>query len=322
MPPPTGAQKPYLSTKIQITPEEAGRFTGTPVPEADPNRIDVTGPCPRCEETTSQSFRVKELLGVIEESVTRTPPQPIDRPAAMTCACNSRHPKAQGKVGCGASWLVVLNWEPSHPNLVRIKAGTLSDADLKEEEAVQALAKSELQRVRAAAEKYQAGLAGLFALIATVTVIKGQESIHDLDLWAQLLIGLLILSALAAAVTGALMAMRAAFGPLDMQPITGRPNELIDWQQVEVATAIDKVRSARRLTIASVALIGAAIVVTWLPKAAASSSIKVVTAAETICGSLKDGSQGKLAIQVAPGNVKNVSLTDVQSLSIVADCNQ
>jgi hypothetical protein len=127
--------------------------------------------------------------------------------------------------GCGAFWRLRFQWAEgaASPASVKLAAGCpATGADLQELHDLETLDESELARVRAAADKWKTGLAALLGLVATVSVVKGRDSFKTLDVVTQHRIIILVGVALLFAASAALLAMRAANGPLKRTVITPR----------------------------------------------------------------------------------------------------
>jgi hypothetical protein len=95
------------------------------------------------------------------------------------------------------------------------------------------LAESELKRVRDAGDKWKTGLSLLLGLIATLSVVKGRDSIEGLSLGTKHASIWLLGGALAYATIAALFAMRAANGPLQRQTLDVRTIDELRRDEVE-----------------------------------------------------------------------------------------
>jgi hypothetical protein len=143
------------------------------------------------------------------------------RPLTLSGPCPPL-PHAVGD-GCGAFWRLRFQWAEgaASPASVKLAAGCpATGADLQELHDLETLDESELARVRAAADKWKTGLAALLGLVATVSVVKGRDSFKTLDVVTQHRIIILVGVALLFAASAALLAMRAANGPLKRTVIT------------------------------------------------------------------------------------------------------
>lgn len=124
----------------------------------------------------------------------------------------------------------------------------------------------QLAGARKQAEGWRAGLTGLTALLAAVTIVKGPDSVSALADWARYTVVGLIALAFGLLVAGTLAAVRAAAGnPGAAIYLDGE--ELQKWTFAEAASVQrDIVRASRRMVIGLVAL-GLALGLTWLAPA-------------------------------------------------------
>src|SRR4051812_24574758 len=118
--------------------------------------------------------------------------------------------------------------------------GSRSDAEARQEQL-----RTGLDSARRWAGAWRTGLAGLLALITTVSVVKGRDTITDLDRPYRYIVGMLLLSALVAAVAGALWAMRAAYGDAELVP---HDKDLSVWRVEKIGDITAKITCATRAT--------------------------------------------------------------------------
>jgi hypothetical protein len=147
---------------------------------------------------------------------------------------------------------------------VRFEPGTgvAQLRDIEFEEELERYSSNQLSNARKAAENWRTGLAGLIVLITTVSVVKGRQSIASLPTGGQIALGILAVGALFAALVGATMALRAAYGWLSIVSFE-RPDQLRE-------SIFDEARNTRKYLIGaiittyiSVVLLASAVAVTW-----------------------------------------------------------
>ena len=129
-------------------------------------------------------------------------------------------------------------------------------------QALDALRRTELARVRAAAASWRNGIGGLLAAVAGFGIVKGRSDIGELTPpWARA-VGVLLLAALVIGTVGALSLIRAATGRPRMLPV----HEFHSPAYHEHVEAVLSVRALRRgiaLALAGAALLVAAVAATW-----------------------------------------------------------
>lgn len=128
---------------------------------------------------------------------------------------------------------------------------------------LQRLHREEFDRVRAQAEKWRNGLAGLLGLITAVNLIKGPDVLYKLPDPARYAIASLQLAALLTATIGACFAMRAAFGLPSRRDLTGRPQEFAVYRSEILARAVRDLWLAIAATLVTLLLLGAAASIGW-----------------------------------------------------------
>jgi hypothetical protein len=178
------------------------------------------------------------------------------------------------------------------------------------------LDQTELERVRKTAENWRTGLAGLLGLIATVSVVKGRDTITDLERWAQVLVGISLLIALVCAALGGYLALRAAYG----WPKKIEFNQLRIWRAKRSEQTVSDLSWARNLTIATLVFLVAAIGLTWYAPTDPPAFITATWADQTACGKLIDSNETELSIKIDEDNMRQVPLDDLKSLSVVEEC--
>jgi hypothetical protein len=145
----------------------------------------------------------------------------------------------------------------------------------------------QLGNARKLAEGWRTGLAGLTALLAAVTIIKGPDSVTELAEWLRYVVVALLALAFAALITGSLIATRAASGAPG-EEIFLDADSLRNWTFRETKSIQrDIVRAARSMLFGLTAL-ALAIGLSWLgPRAfAVASLITVEQNGIRTCGTL------------------------------------
>ncbi len=110
--------------------------------------------------------------------------------------------------------------------------------------------------------------------------------------------------------------MRAAYGDPKVRK-TGR--DVVLWEHQDAVDAVDKLGSARRWFIASLAAIVIAVGLTWYWPAKAASLVRADFGNERVCGTLVRADRQAIVIK-EDGTEKQRPITDLESLAVVAAC--
>jgi hypothetical protein len=206
--------------------------------------------------------------------------------------------------------------------------GLPTPESMEEQSDIAALAESQLADTRKAAENWRTGLAGLLTLIAATLVIKGKSSFEDFDSTARWVLSFVTLGALASAAVGTWYALKAAYG----KPRTIQTDEIIRmggvdvWKQRLAARTVSDLRWARLAAYGALTLVTAAVVTTWVanppPKMpAAFIRVKQQGSESPICGELQRFNAGTVTVKVDSEQSKQVPTSNLESISVVASCN-
>jgi hypothetical protein len=145
----------------------------------------------------------------------------------------------------------------------------------------------QLAGARKQAEGWRTGLTGLTALLAAVTIIKGPQSLSELDTWARWVVVGLLLAAFVLLVIGSLVATRAASGdPGDEIFLDG--DALRDWMYREAKSVGGDIRLARAAMVVGLSALALATGLTWMgPRATpARTLVTVEVNGVRACGTL------------------------------------
>lgn len=155
--------------------------------------------------------------------------------------------------------------------------------------------------------------------IATVSVVKGRDSFDTLDIGTQHLIIVLLGVALLAAAVAALLAMRAAYGPLRRTTL-GANEQLRTLRLTAAEDARSDLRWARRLTVLALALLAAAVGTTWWGEQATSAMVKVTKNDDSVvCGPYAGATD--MTLQYKDGSNKlGIPLSQIKSVEFRQKC--
>jgi hypothetical protein len=314
--------------------------------------IDINGPCPRCTHFVHFVIPEREFSpyaggdGSPKAAVASEPnledaaldvqlwqqphehaaphhrkPRHDDRTIVLQCNCATTHLDAHSHKrvdgGCGA-WFSVTLPHAKHPKLYRGPAFSLYEENNALERG--ALAENELARVRNAAGGWTTGLAGLVALIPTLVVVKGTDTVDKLARSDAIVVGVLVAAGAVSAIAATLLALRAANGPLTTWRMTS--DDLRPFREEEVDKTIACLRAARWTTVFAAAALAAAIAYAWAAPTAPPPAYVSLTLSNgtSVCGTPAGADSASARVQTANGETIAYSLADVKSATFVPSC--
>lgn len=298
----------------------AGTWSGSVDPADPETTLTLSGPCPRCRHTVTEPVVLGvDLSAAIEDFV----PTLAEGEATLRCHCGQEHAgHPANDDGCGAFWRLRFQWsqEAESPAPVKLAAGRpATDEDLRELADLDTLEESELARIRAAADKWKTGLALLLGLLATVSVVKGRDSFTTLDIATQHLIIILLGVALIAAAGAALLAMRAAYGPLKRVTLSG-DERLRSLRLSAAEDARRDLRQGRRLTVLALLLLAAAVGTTWWGEEPTPGMVKVTKSDDSVVCAPYAGTTN-MTLQFKDGsNKQGIPLKEIKSVEFRQKC--
>lgn len=202
------------------------------------------------------------------------------------------------------------------PDVVLVPARPPSPSGRDAAALAQKLSVSQLTDVRSAADKWRTGLLAMLGLTTTVLVVKGRDSFKDLDLAAQIIIGVTLVLGLILASLGSWQAMRAAYG--NPQTRTNGP-DILTWDQQDASAAVRSLTWARRLFFAALAAIVLAVLFTWYWPADTGVKLRADAGADSVCGKLERANSIEIVIK-EDGSSKSVPMAGLSSLAVVESC--
>lgn len=191
-------------------------------------------------------------------------------------------------------------------------------ADLRAAQERELLLRTELPRVRQAAVAWRNGLGGLLAALVGFSLVRGQSDITRLAPHWGVAVGLLLLAALLAGASGALLLIRAANG----RPSVASPRELLPRLAADHLEALASATALRRgigLTLTCTALMVAAVATTWYGPTKDEPRLRVSTPDGAVCGRVARVDHGVMILDTAGGHV-TVDLAAASTIEPVATC--
>lgn len=190
-----------------------------------------------------------------------------------------------------------------------------------------------LEKIRSTADSWRTGMAGLVTLVTGTLLFKGQAAIADYDVWVRYTLGVLTLFALIFGTVSLWLFLSAAHGrvrPVSAQSILDEGG--VDIRNIHLATtALDDLRSAQRLAIASALSLAVALVLSWYAPTKASEPIAFVRVAvrsehafqiaEIVCGELtaQDGTTTIIRVKGEP-SPRIITTQKMISLILISQC--
>lgn len=184
---------------------------------------------------------------------------------------------------------------------------------------------TQLDHLRALAERWRNGLAGLTALLAAVSVIKGRENLAEMTPAGRGWTVTLLMVSFFALLSGTVIAMRASFG-LPGAPIwlTGPEVEKAENEEApRIRSAID---NAIILSVLGVTLAAGATLITWLNKPASPVGYVIVDTGgeDPVCGELQSSDASGLTVKSTNGVEQETEVAvpydDIEALGLKKEC--
>jgi hypothetical protein len=148
--------------------------------------------------------------------------------------------------------------------MARITPGPpATPGDLKHAQEIQELQASELDSVRAQAEKWRTGLGGLIGLATIVAAVRGTGGKAELDTIGKIVSGVLLLLAVVFGAVGGFVAMRAAYGFPGRRLAEANLDDLVVRRRDRLRRACRDLRRAVVLAYLALAMLVGAVGITW-----------------------------------------------------------
>lgn len=281
----------------------------------DRNANIATGRCPACGHTTTYPFQPD----AVAQGSTTAAPDGASR--EIHCACGQDHPAQPApQPKCGRYWFARILPEGQHPELIpetdpvlQAAAGLLAERAATEEPAV-----------RAAAEKWVAGLTALLALFGISGVVFGKDVTVGLTTPGKLILIGAVIVAVVAAGLAVVLTSAAAYGWPRSHNTATRAGLLAWYAEVRSAAgrAAGHLRAGIFSALAAVVALCVALGAMWLgPKPATPMITTTLTGGATVCGTLLAiSAAGTLRIRRADGEVRPVPAAEVVKIATVSKC--
>jgi hypothetical protein len=194
----------YRKQRVDVTARDLRDWT------LDHDTKIASGPCPACGDNVQYEYQPD--IVVSSGGFLVKPSSPDDgTPRTIPCNCGQVHVDS-AKVEhqeCGRSWVVRVMPEGSHPALIPEQdpvAKALADQIAEYDR------KSELTMVRAAADKWVAGVTALLGLLGLSGIAFGKDAFTDLTTTARIVLIVILVIAVVTAAWAVVSIYRAAYG--------------------------------------------------------------------------------------------------------------
>ena len=203
--------------------------------------------------------------------------------------------------------------------------GLPTESAMAEDVAWSSLVSTQLEDVRKTAENWRNGLLAIVATIAGFSVIKGPADITSLDRPFGYAVGWLLLVALTCGLFGAWSALGAAYGtPGLLTREDFHRQGGIDGYKFDLAVhAAEKLRFARMMSLFTLALLAAAVGLTWYGPRSSSVILKVDRkSAPNLCGKLQSSANGEIDIKPPAAAAVRLPLADLTRIRAADKCDE
>jgi hypothetical protein len=182
----------------------------------------------------------------------------------------------------------------------------------------------QLELVRKQADIWRAGLATLTTLLTGVLIVKGKSDASTLSTSYQILVAVLLATALALLLTATMWLSRALAGPSRVRILLSGEN-LEQWTAVEVRKVVTALSWAPGMTVASVIFVAAAVGVTWFAPAAGQQPqvplVQVTDSSGHSCGALVGGTSAVIILTAPSGGAPTaIPMRSVLAVAPVSTC--
>lgn len=191
--------------------------------------------------------------------------------------------------------------------------------DLRAAEILATWRREEPSRVRASAGKWQAGLAAVLALVTTVLVFRGPETLAGLDRTSTTLVVALTLAGVGASVAGLVLSLLAAHG-LPVRQSNPSTAWILGWDARQARTSLRSLYWAIGFSLAGGALFAAAAAVSYLEPRSPGQVVWVELSNGTpACGPLVRADSDHVVLTI-DGVPHSFSTSRVESMEIRDGC--
>lgn len=187
------------------------------------------------------------------------------------------------------------------------------------------LSAASLPQLRASAEKWRDGLAALITLVTAGLVVSGPEKAGDMPAAWQWAVAVGLVGGMLAVLIGLLLSLGVAAGrpeKLTHETFVELGGSKVVIDALEATAGADRLKLARRWAIPGIVAVLLAVGAWLVSPSQPASSLQVTTSREVLCGALKSGDSGSVALEL-DGESKNavIRYADVVNIRVVTSCD-
>lgn len=306
----------YRAERVSVSGSQLAAWHATAVGST----LRLAGACPVCRHPVTA---VVSPTGTALEGLSTAVGSALT--VAVSCNCGHEHKgRSQDPIGCGRTWTVLAVTDAEGVIALQVADDPyLSDAA----EAWRASRSNELERLRAAAEKWIGGVSALLGLLTVLGFGLGASQIRMLTFGGKLAIVIAVAVIMVSGGFAVLQAYRAAYGWPRTRTIANDA-ELLTWyahhSDLPVLTAT-RLRMAAISASAAIVAVTVAVGLIWfLPESTPSSSMFTVMLRDQsrLCGTLLDSqADGTIYLRRADsGAAVAVPVTQLERVTPVRGC--
>ncbi|MBM2614240.1 hypothetical protein JIG36_01550 [Actinoplanes sp. LDG1-06] len=308
----------HQADRIPVSAAQLGAWSG----EKLGSTLRLAGPCPACHHDAQAAVA---LTSTSLEGNTSSPAR-ATLTVAMACNCERAHDGWPGTPpkGCGRTWTASariaaddqVTLEPADDPYLAEAAAALRTTET-----------GQIDRLRAAAEKWIAGITALFGIVAVLGLTLSADQIRKLAVGGRITVALLLAVAATLAGVAIVRAYQAAYGWPRTRSVAD-DTELLAWYARHRALPEATATRLRQAVTAAVAALAALVVtggLTWFLPAAKPDAplLKVTTRGqEIVCGTLLSSTaDSALRVRRADdGTVTTLAVTDIARVTATDKC--
>ncbi|WNM37591.1 hypothetical protein RMN56_20780 [Micromonospora halotolerans] len=302
----------YLVDEVRLTPGDLADWT------VDRNEDTAQGRCPACHHRMTYDFESDAVAQGI------APREADGAPRRIDCRCRQSHLEGVTRhPSCGRWWYARIRPEGHVPPVVPELDETLK---LAADELAASGRVAQEAAVRAAAEKWVAGVTALLGLFSLSGIAFGKDAFGGVAGVAKGVLATALILAVVVAALAVISTYCAAYGwprVVDTSNVSG----LRKWWRKRRAApraAADNLRRGVYLALTAVVALCVAAGIIWFGSAPPTPRVEVTqTDGSTVCGDLVSSTAaGTIRIHSAAGRVQTIAAGDIAKVSNVAKCEQ
>jgi hypothetical protein len=251
----------------------------------------ATGQCPRCRHMTG--LDVSDVVNeprLVEDDLPEA-----EKTRQATCACNQNHPKAEGKRGCGALWLVGLA-QGDDGWVVVTGNPDVRDAAA----ALDAAVTAESTNLTTTAEKWLPGIAALYGLFGLAGLATASDDVGALDTSIKWLVAGFGIAGLVATAVAIVLAYQAAYGwPTESDVSTDA--KLLEWhrnRRVALASRAGNMKASVVGALLATVFLTVAVGLIWFGPDTPTPKPEVIVVYDggSVCGTIEEPDEGEVGV--------------------------